>query len=184
MGADNITSPKYDTETCVREEILCSDFRMSGIEIVGIVLGALPIMVSSIERYSEGLSAARRLLHPRRELRNLHRIIRTELQVFRNTALLLLHRIASESEVESLIREPTSKLWKAPDFEKHMKALLGSSYSVWCEVMGDISNAIRDISIDLGLPLDKVWFDGRVLIIMAHSTTSLDDGLPKSPNVS
>ena len=129
---------------------------MSGIEVVGIVLGALPIMVSGIERYSEGLSAARRLLHPRRELRNLHRAIRTELQVFRNTALLLLHRIATESEVETLVREPTSQLWKAPGFENHMKTLLGSSYSVWCEVMTDISNAITDISMDLGLPLNKV----------------------------
>jgi hypothetical protein len=129
---------------------------MSGIEIVGIVLGALPIMASGIERYSEGLSVARRLLHPRRELRNLHRAIRTELQVFRNTALLLLHRIATESEVETLVREPTSQLWKAPGFENHMKTLLGSSYSVWCEVMTDISNAITDISMDLGLPLNKV----------------------------
>ena len=129
---------------------------MSGIEVVGIVLGALPIMVNGIERYSEGLSAARRLLNPRRELRNLHRAVRTELQIFRNTALLLLHRIATETEVESLIQEPTSDLWKAPSFDKQMKTMLGSSYSVWCEVMADISNAIKEISIDLGLPLNKV----------------------------
>jgi hypothetical protein len=129
---------------------------MSGIEVVGIVLGALPIMVNGIERYTEGISAASRLLNPRRELRNLHRAVRTELQIFRNTALLLLHRIATESEVESLIQEPTSDLWKAPGFDKQMKTLLGSSYSVWCEVMADISNAIKDISIDLGLPLNKV----------------------------
>jgi hypothetical protein len=64
---------------------------MSGIEIVGIVLGALPIMITGIEKYSDGLSAARRLLHPRKELRNMHRAIRTELQVFRNTAIILLH---------------------------------------------------------------------------------------------
>lgn len=129
---------------------------MSGIEVVGIVLGALPLMISGIEKYSEGVSAARRLFNPRRELRNLHRAIRTELQVFRNTALLLLHRIATQSEIESLLREPTSNLWKAPEFERHMKTLLGSSYSAWCEVMADISNAINEISIDLGLPLDKV----------------------------
>jgi hypothetical protein len=129
---------------------------MSGIEVVGIVLGPLPIMVNAIEKSSEGLSAARRLFHPRRELRNLHRAIRTELQVFRNTALLLLHRIASEREVESLLREPTSNLWKAPDFERHMRTLLGSSYSIWCEVTADVSNAINEISIDLGLPLDNV----------------------------
>ena len=155
---------------------------MSGIEVVGIVLGALPIMVSGIEKYSEGLSAARRLFHPHRELRNLHRAIRTELQIFRNTALLLLHRIATESEIESLIREPTSKLWKAPGFEKHMKTLLGSSYSVWCEVMADISNAIRDISIDLGLPLDKVWFENRLPIMLAHTTTLQQDRVARRPN--
>jgi hypothetical protein len=45
--------------------------------------------------------------------------------------------------------------------------------------MADISNAIRDISIDLGLPLDKVWFDERLLIITAHSTTSQDDRSPR-----
>lgn len=129
---------------------------MSGIEVVGIVLGALPIMVSGIEKYSDSLSAARRLFNPRRELRNLHRAIKTELQIFRNTALLLLHRIATETEVESLIREPTSDLWKAPYFGEQLRTLLGSSYSVWCEVMTEVSNAIKEISIDLGLPLNKV----------------------------
>ena len=129
---------------------------MSGFEIVGVVLGALPLIVSGIEGCSEGLSAARRLFNPRRELRNLHRAIKTELQIFRNTALLLLHRIATEIEVESLIREPTSDLWRAPYFEKQMRTLLGSSYSVWCEVMTEVSNAIKEISIDLGLPLNKV----------------------------
>jgi hypothetical protein len=129
---------------------------MSGIEVVGIVLGALPIMVNGIERYSEGISAARRLLQPRRELRTLHRAIRTELQIFRNTASLLLHRIATETEAALLIREPTSNLWKAPDTERQMRILLGSSYIVWCEVMNDISNAIKEISMELGLPLEEV----------------------------
>lgn len=178
------TSPKYGTQIPFVEEILWSASRMSGIEIVGIVLGALPIMVSGIERYSEGLSVARRLLHPRRELRNLHRAIRTELQVFRNTALLLLHRIATESEVETLVREPSSQLWRAPGFENHMKTLLGSSYSVWCEVMADISNAITDISMDLGLPLDKVRFDKPLSVILAHYTTSQYDKLARRPNAS
>lgn len=129
---------------------------MSGFEIVGVVLGALPLIVSGIEGCSEGLSAARRLFNPRRELRNLRRDIRTELQMFENNTLLLLHRIATESEVESLIREPTADLWKTPNFEKQMRILLGSTYPVWCEVMADISNAIREISKELGLPFDKV----------------------------
>jgi hypothetical protein len=129
---------------------------MSGIEVVGIVLGALPIMISGIEKYSDGLSAARRLLHPRKELRNMHRAIRTELQIFRNTAVILLHRIATDAEVRALIEEPTSSLWMTPGFEAQIKSLLGSSYFTWCEVMADVGNAIKEISVELGLPCDEV----------------------------
>jgi hypothetical protein len=129
---------------------------MSGIEIVGIVLGVFPIMINGIEKYSDGLSAARRLLHPRKELRNMHRAIRTELQVFRNTAVILLHRIATEAQVRALIQEPTSVLWKTPGFETQMKTLLGSSYFIWCEVMADVSNAIKEIGVELGLPCNEV----------------------------
>jgi hypothetical protein len=134
-------------------------YTMSGIEIIGIVLGALPIMISGIEKYSDGVSAARRLFNPRRELRNMHRAVRTELQVFRSTAILLLHRIATDDRVRALIQEPTSVLWKTPGLETQMNTLLGSSYSIWCEVMIDISNAIKDISVELGLPCSEVRFD-------------------------
>jgi orotate phosphoribosyltransferase-like protein len=129
---------------------------MSGIEVVGIVLGALPIMMNGIEKYSDGLSAAKRLLHPRKELRNMHRTIRTELQVFRNTAVILLHRIATEAQVRALVQKPTSILWKKPGFETQMQDMLGSSYFIWCEVMADISNAIKEIGVELGLPCDEV----------------------------
>lgn len=129
---------------------------MSGIEIVGLVLGALPIIINGIEKYSEGLSAARRLLRPGRELRNMHRATRTELQIFRNTTALLLYRIATESQADTLIQTPTSTLWKTPSFELQMRSLLGSSYFTWCEVMTDISNAIKEISVELGLPLNEV----------------------------
>ena len=137
---------------------------MSGIEIVGLVLGALPIIINGIERYSDGFSAARRLLRPGRELRNMHRATRTELQIFRNTAALLLHRIATENQAHTLIQEPASTLWKTPSFEIQMKSLLGSSYLTWCEVMTDISNAIKEISVELGLPLNEVCLEMKFVI--------------------
>lgn len=129
---------------------------MSGIEIVGLVLGALPLLLKSIEAYSETLSTAQRILNPRRELRNIRSRVNIALQVLRNTARLLLLRIVEAKEASDLLQAPGSWKWQDVDFEPKLEELLGESYSAWRVVMADISSAVEEIKSGLKISFEEV----------------------------
>lgn len=129
---------------------------MSGFEIIGVVLGALPLLCKGIDNYAATLATANRLLRPRRELRSLRCSINTELQIFKNTASILLLNITNEIDASQLIHEPSAEAWKDPDFEGKLKNLLGPSHAAWCEILGDVNNAVKEIRSRLKLPNDDV----------------------------
>jgi hypothetical protein len=129
---------------------------MSGIEVVGLVLGALPLLVKSIDAYSETLSTARRIFRPHRELRNIRSRVNVALQLFRNVAKLLLIGIVGFGEASSLLQEPGSKKWRDAKFERKLKGLLGESYSAWHMSMDDINSAVEDIRTSLRISIEEV----------------------------
>ena len=135
---------------------------MSGIEIVGLVLGALPLLVSGIAQLSATLSTVDRIIRPQRELNSLRIRINTELQLFRNTTQQLLLKITNDTDVKNLLEYPSSTLWKEDEFERKLKDMLAESYSVWQQAMKDVLEAIKDIRTRLTLPEEKVcpqtWF--------------------------
>jgi hypothetical protein len=135
---------------------------MSGIEIVGLVLGALPLLVSGIAQLSATLSTVDRIIRPQRELNSLRIRINTELQLFRNTTQQLLLKITNDTDVKNLLEYPSSTLWKEDEFERKLKDMLAESYSVWQQAMKDVLEAIKDIRTRLNLPEEKVcpqtWF--------------------------
>jgi hypothetical protein len=125
---------------------------MSGIEVVGLVLGALPLVVHGIKGCSETFSTAERLFRPQRELNSLRRQINTELQLFRNTTERLLLNITNDLDTLELLQDPKSDRWKDTEFERKLRTLLGSSYTTWCAVMEDVMTAVTDIRGRLNLP--------------------------------
>lgn len=127
---------------------------MSGIEVVGVVLGVMPLIIEGLERYAEGISTAKRLFRPERELRRLRRRVNAELQIFRNTTRSLLVNITNDAHVTSLIDNPKSPLWQNAEFEEKLKRILGSSYRSWYDVMEDMNKAVTELTEVLGLPLD------------------------------
>jgi FtsZ-binding cell division protein ZapB len=129
---------------------------MSGIEIVGLVLGALPLLVSGIAKLSATLSTVDRLIRPQRELNSLRMRINTELQLFRNTTQQLLLKITNDTDVKNLLEYPSSARWKEEEFERKLKDMLAESYSVWQQAMKDVLGAVEDIRNRLNLPEDKV----------------------------
>jgi len=135
---------------------------MSGIEVVGLVLGALPLLVSGIAQLSATLSTVDRIIRPQRELNSLRIRINTELQLFRNTTQQLLLKITNDTDVKNLLEYPSSALWKEDEFERKLKDMLAESYSVWQQAMKDVLEAIKDIRARLNLPEEKVcpqtWF--------------------------
>lgn len=124
---------------------------MSGIEICGLVLGALPLLVKAIESCNEIRSVAQRLFYPGQALRSLCRKLKVELQEFQDTALILLLSVTDEHSARSLIADPGSDAWNNLEFESKLKAQLSWNYETWYALMEDVDRAIKDIRVHLRL---------------------------------
>lgn len=79
---------------------------MSGIEVLGLVLGALPLVLSGLEHYGEAPRAIRSIMDYHREFAALFRTLRMENEILRNTMELMLADRAQESMVVNLLAAP------------------------------------------------------------------------------
>ncbi|KAK5726019.1 hypothetical protein LTR15_004210 [Elasticomyces elasticus] len=153
---------------------------MSGIEIVGVVLGVLPLIVQGLQKYSEGVSTTKRLLHPDRELRRLRLRVNAELQIFRNTARLLLVNITTEADVVALINNPNASIWNEGELENKLKTTLDSSYKIWREVMENMHEAVDELQSRLGLSLTVpayLIYPRNKLLLTMDQPSSTQEGM-------
>ena len=136
---------------------------MSGIEVAGLVLGAIPVLISGIESYANGVSKAGRMIRYKRELKSLHRTLETDYELYRTICRLLLSQIADPGDIAELLDEPGGEAWKDPDLAKAMRRLLGSSYDVYVKTMEDMDAAVKEFNDRLRLgPDGKVHLNRRI----------------------
>ena len=130
---------------------------MSGIEVTGIVLGSVPLLISGLEHYAEGLNTIQRWLRYRRELKKLVRALRAEIVRFELTCVRVLHGLVSqltEQEMITLLAQPQSLLWKDRDLEHKLRERLQQAYISYIEYVVDMNHAIEELRADLGLGPD------------------------------
>jgi hypothetical protein len=77
---------------------------MSGVEVAGLVLGALPLVIAALEEYKRGLKPLRRLFGAKLELESLMRRLRNERFLFR-TNLRIIIRSARPGSRENDVPE-------------------------------------------------------------------------------
>lgn len=63
---------------------------MSGIELAGLVLGAIPVVVAGLESYIKGVATIKRYSKYKNELKSLRTSLTTEYDIFRNSCEELL----------------------------------------------------------------------------------------------
>lgn len=63
---------------------------ISGLEVAGVVLGALPLVVAALQCYAEGVTTARRFYRYQACLGSMIALIETERTIFLNTVELQL----------------------------------------------------------------------------------------------
>ena len=102
---------------------------MSGVEIVGVLLGILPLLISAAEHYREGISVVRRAVH-RRAFIDQYRA-----ELHQQQALLGLYIKAvigrtdlSPQKQARLVEHPSGDQWRSPEVIKELKKELGDAY--------------------------------------------------------
>ncbi|KAJ6790295.1 hypothetical protein PWT90_09961 [Aphanocladium album] len=84
---------------------------MSGFEIAGIVLGTIPLVISALEHYHDGVSAIQRWRRYQRERQHLARILKTEQIKLQNICEELLKGLVPDSQIERMIKDPFGLQW-------------------------------------------------------------------------
>jgi hypothetical protein len=139
---------------------------MSGFEVVGVVLGAIPLVISALEHYAEGTRTIGRLLEYKWELKKLIITLQAEEVVFQNTCEALLDGIdgLGSGEMEKLLKNPGGNLWKTGKLGERLKTRLSRSYAVIFELVSDMEDALETFKARLGLDSE-----GKVSSCLSYS---------------
>ncbi|KAI1272275.1 hypothetical protein F5Y07DRAFT_380342 [Xylaria sp. FL0933] len=119
---------------------------MSGFEIAGIVLGAVPLLISALEHYGDALSTLNKWRKYERELRSLVRNLDTERVKLQNVCEKLLVGIVPESQIEAMIKDPMGGLWKEEKIQARVQSRLWESYGSFEDTISDIKRAIDEMN--------------------------------------
>ncbi|KIY01605.1 uncharacterized protein Z520_03157 [Fonsecaea multimorphosa CBS 102226] len=127
---------------------------MSGFEIAGIVLGALPIVVSLIGEYREGVGTIKILVSTRRYQREVRRYqdgLSTETTIFQNNLeRVLLQIVHDEEDIATLLQNPDGDLWKRSEYDAALQKMMKTSYGAYMVTMSELSDMLKNLKEKLG----------------------------------
>jgi hypothetical protein len=125
---------------------------MSGFEAVGVVLAVLPLLISTLEHYNEGLEPVKTFFQWRKELPVFVRALRTQRVHLEQNLKVLLSPIASQDEVAALMNNPIGEMWKG-DMAERLQERLGEAYHEYYSTVIDCEETLKTLVV--GLDIDK-----------------------------
>ncbi|KAJ4244351.1 hypothetical protein NW762_014478 [Fusarium torreyae] len=141
---------------------------MSGFEIAGAVLGSIPLVVSALENYKNGVRVIQRYRRYERELQSLIRNLETERVKLQNVCEKLLDGIVPPSRIDAMVENPGGDLWLKEETQREIRARLWKSWDVFQWTLSDIQTATEEINKKLGNGADASH-----LILITWSDKSL-----------
>jgi hypothetical protein len=124
---------------------------MSGFEVLGVVLGTIPLVISALEHYQEGLHAFRRWRSYEAELKSLKRSLGNEKAIFVNTCQQLLSGLVNSVELEKLVDEPFGELWSSAQIRDQVALRLDHVHEPFKATVVAMYDALHEIQNKLGL---------------------------------
>jgi hypothetical protein len=123
---------------------------MSGFEIAGAVLGSLPLLISALEHYREGLQPLKAFINWNSDLPKVIRRLRTQQVLYEAALKSLLTRIVPD-ETESMISTPNEGYWKDIEIQTRLQKRLDITYPAVKCMIADIEGVMIKIAKALGL---------------------------------
>jgi hypothetical protein len=128
---------------------------MSGFEIIGVVLGSIPLMISALEHYERGLMTVRMLQHRAKVMHSLATSLSTEQTILRNTCETLLAGIIDPEDLQLLIADPFGPLWQDPNIKALVERRLDHTLKDFKALVHSMNETIEEMRSKLGLNLDS-----------------------------
>lgn len=127
---------------------------MSGIEVAGLVLGALPLLLSGLEYYKEGMIPLKDFVRFEMVIRELRRRLQNAHMRFKNTCEKLLNGLLSqddESLLLLLLRNPGGPEWQTPEMMQKIRLRLQKSYETFLDTVVYIGFQLDELRTVIGL---------------------------------
>ncbi|KAI0396857.1 hypothetical protein F5Y17DRAFT_418115 [Xylariaceae sp. FL0594] len=128
---------------------------MSGFEIVGVVLGSIPLVISALEHYEKAFKMYRRLRRREKEIHSLARSLSTEQSILRNTSETLLAGIVDPEDLQHLIADPFGPLWQAPHIQALVERRLDHTATSFRTLVLRMREEIAGMRLKLGVSHDS-----------------------------
>jgi len=133
---------------------------MSGLEIVGVVLGVLPLAVKALQGYLRLFSSMKRGT-VQRNLNELIRDLQTEQIMLQNTCELLLDGVVPQSAIDRLILAPFGPDWQP--YNERLKLRLWTPSGNFETQVAELQKAVQELREKLCLEAD-----GSVCSLNSH----------------
>ncbi|RDW59872.1 hypothetical protein BP6252_12959 [Coleophoma cylindrospora] len=170
---------------------------MSGIEIVGLLLGAIPLVISALEHYEDALDPAIAFIKWGRELsvatqslwypveprpvfaRTLTRSSRGRFQntSYTQSIQLLLRPITSDQELVDMMNDSDNVLWKSDDMAVALRDRLGDAYVAYMETIAEIQKITQSLAEKLNIDGAQQISQQGLEVILRSNPTSRKDGI-------
>ncbi|KAH7126102.1 hypothetical protein EDB81DRAFT_810411 [Dactylonectria macrodidyma] len=156
---------------------------MSGFEVAGIVLGSIPLVISGLEHYINGLGMLQNFRSYKRVLKSLILALQTEHVSIQNICEKLLVGIAPQTRIEEMIDDPFGDLWREEEILSKLRLRLWRSFKIFDERIRDMKEAIEELrsnlnidpggKLDLSPRLDYSYVEGELTGLQAEWTESM-----------
>lgn len=118
---------------------------MSGFEVVGVILGVLPLAISGLEHYAEGVRTIKRTYHYSRDFSIVARKLKTQQDIFRNTVSKFLSECVDFETQQKLMVNIGGREWESPECEAALRRRLYDSYDSSLGCVCDISRTLQEL---------------------------------------
>ncbi|KAH7324281.1 hypothetical protein B0I35DRAFT_475541 [Stachybotrys elegans] len=158
---------------------------MSGLEIVGVVLGAFPLIIAGLEQWRDVAKVGGFFWQIRKEYTKCRRDVQFyELMYKRNLKELLLPAISDADHVSRLVNSPGGQDWADEQLQLQLKARLQESFDLYMDNIQRINETVEELRKELSFDKSAVQEKVATTPEVKKRRASVPESAPRSSRLS
>jgi hypothetical protein len=124
---------------------------MSGIEVAGLLLGVIPLVISALEHYEGTLEPTIAFFKWNSELSAAVRKLWMQHTLYEQSIRLMLTPITNDQELNEMMDDTESGLWKDADLADQLRQRLGKAYNPYLSTIKEIEGIMKTLAEKLDI---------------------------------
>lgn len=130
----------------------------TGVEIAGLVLGAMPLVIYALESYRKGLAPLLDYFHYESTLTKLRTRLNIQHVLFEDHLKRLLLSQSSPAEIEALFYDPNEHtritIWASQEVEQKLRKKLGPhQFKIFVDVLQEMDGVMKKLMVNLDIDM-------------------------------